>query len=98
MFEHGDIDLSSVKYFVIDEADEMLDHGFGPDVKELASKMPEARVTMMFSATFPETVQDLAKEVLKKKYTFATIGVVGSVNVQVKQEILEVIQIVQIII
>jgi len=91
MVEHGDIDLAAVKYLVIDEADRMLDQGFGPDVEDLASKMPKERISLMFSATFPDDVQQLSRTVLRKEYLFATVGTVGSTNVQIKQEILEVI-------
>lgn len=48
------IDLSHVKYFIIDEADRMLDIGFVPQLQEIEDSLPQERETAMFSATFPE--------------------------------------------
>ena len=44
MMEHGDIDLKSVKYLVLDEADRMLDDGFGPDIEAIVKDMNKERV------------------------------------------------------
>lgn len=43
MLEHGDIDLNSVKYLVLDEADRMLDEGFGPDIEKIVENMNKER-------------------------------------------------------
>ncbi len=59
------IDLSRVEYFVLDEADRMLDMGFIKDVKKIISKVPTNRQTMLFSATLPKTILDLSKSILK---------------------------------
>ena len=81
------MDLSRVKYFVIDEADRMMDQGFGPEVEKIVSNnLPESRISLMFSATFPDDVQQLSQHVMRPNYFFVTIGIVGSTNVQVKQE------------
>jgi len=55
------LDLSHVKSLVLDEADEMLDLGFLPDVERLLSKTPETRQTMLFSATMPAAIIALAR-------------------------------------
>ncbi|MGH3330024.1 MAG: DEAD/DEAH box helicase [Nocardioidaceae bacterium] len=55
------LDLSHVKVLVLDEADEMLDLGFLPDVERLLSKTPETRQTMLFSATMPGAIVALAR-------------------------------------
>jgi superfamily II DNA/RNA helicase len=55
------LDLSHVKVLVLDEADEMLDLGFLPDVQKLLSKTPETRQTMLFSATMPAAIVSLAR-------------------------------------
>ncbi len=55
------LDLSHVKSVVLDEADEMLDLGFLPDVEKLLSKTPETRQTMLFSATMPAAIIALAR-------------------------------------
>jgi superfamily II DNA/RNA helicase len=56
------LDLSHVKVMVLDEADEMLDLGFLPDVEKLLSRTPELRQTMLFSATMPSAVVSLARK------------------------------------
>jgi superfamily II DNA/RNA helicase len=55
------LDLSHVKSLVLDEADEMLDLGFLPDVERLLAKTPETRQTMLFSATMPGAIVALAR-------------------------------------
>ena len=61
----GSADLSRVSFFVLDEADRMLDMGFAEDIKMIASKLPESCQTIMFSATMPEKIEELAKTLLK---------------------------------
>ncbi|MDD4496274.1 MAG: DEAD/DEAH box helicase [Eubacteriales bacterium] len=58
------IDLSSVEFFVLDEADRMLDMGFMPDVKRIMSKLPEKRQTLLFSATIPAEITKLSNTIL----------------------------------
>jgi superfamily II DNA/RNA helicase len=59
------LDLSHVHAVVLDEADEMLDLGFLPDVEKLLSKTPETRQTMLFSATMPSAIVTLARRHLR---------------------------------
>ena len=54
------IRLDRVEVFVLDEADRMLDMGFIPDVKRIAALLPKQRQTMLFSATMPQTIQQLS--------------------------------------
>jgi ATP-dependent RNA helicase RhlE len=63
--EHGFIHLDEIEIFVLDEADCMLDMGFINDVRKIVAKMPEKHQTLMFSATMPKEIENLAKELLK---------------------------------
>lgn len=58
------IDLSGIEIFVLDEADRMLDMGFIHDVKKVIAKLPRRRQTLLFSATMPEEIEELADSLL----------------------------------
>ena len=60
----GGIDLSKVQYFILDEADRMLDMGFFDDIMQIVKHLPAERQTLMFSATMPPKIQQLAKAIL----------------------------------
>ena len=60
----GNVDLSQVSFFVLDEADRMLDMGFSEDIMTIAKKLPKTCQTVMFSATMPKKIEDLAKTLL----------------------------------
>ena len=61
----GNVDLSKVSFFILDEADRMLDMGFSEDIKTIAAKLPKTCQTIMFSATMPQKIEELAKTLLK---------------------------------
>ena len=61
----GNVDLSKVSFFILDEADRMRDMGFSEDIKTIAAKLPKTCQTIMFSATMPEKIEELAKTLLK---------------------------------
>lgn len=57
-------DTSAVEHFILDEADRMMDMGFYDDIMDIASKLPEKRQNLFFSATMPPKIRDLCNEVL----------------------------------
>ena len=61
----GNVDLSKVSFFVLDEADRMLDMGFYDDIMQIVKHLPKQRQTIMFSATMPRKIQDLARTILR---------------------------------
>ena len=60
----GYVDLSRVSYFILDEADRMLDMGFYDDIMQIVKYLPKERQTIMFSATMPAKIQQLANTIL----------------------------------
>lgn len=60
----GYVDLSKVSYFILDEADRMLDMGFYEDIMQIVKYLPKERQTIMFSATMPTKIQQLANTIL----------------------------------
>lgn len=60
------VSLRDIRYFVLDEADRMLDMGFIHDVKKIISRLPESRQTLFFSATMPQDIAQLAQSILKR--------------------------------
>lgn len=60
----GGIDLSRTSFFVLDEADRMLDMGFSDDILQIEKALPKERQTILFSATMPEKIVELAKTIM----------------------------------
>ncbi len=60
----GLIDLSRVQYFILDEADRMLDMGFFDDIMQIVNELPKRRQTMLFSATMPPKILEMSKSIL----------------------------------
>lgn len=73
---HGILKLQSIKHFVIDEVDEMMDLGFRPQLLRIFSLLPKRRQNLMFSATMPTTVENLIAEYFEfaKKIEIAPHG------------------------
>jgi ATP-dependent RNA helicase RhlE len=65
----GTIDLSRIEVLVLDEADQMFDMGFLPDIRRILRHLPRQRQTLLFSATMPEEIRALAREVLSEPVT-----------------------------
>ncbi|HUS31239.1 MAG TPA: DEAD/DEAH box helicase [Kofleriaceae bacterium] len=72
--ERGALQLAKIDAVVLDEADEMLDMGFREDLERLLGAMPEERRTLMFSATIPPPIAQLAKRYQKKALRIAATG------------------------
>jgi ATP-dependent RNA helicase DeaD len=70
----GSIDLSKLKAVVLDEADEMLDLGFREDLEFILGQAPETRQTMMFSATVPRSIANLAKNYQNDAIRVSTVA------------------------
>ncbi|MDF2523355.1 MAG: box helicase domain protein [Clostridiales bacterium] len=74
------INLSSIKLFVLDEADRMLDMGFLHDVKKIISLLPTIRQTLLFSATMPPNIKSLVERILIEPIKVAVTPVSSTVN------------------
>lgn len=90
----GSADLSKVKYLVLDEADRMLDKGFEQDIKDIIQPMPVSRrQTVMFTATWPKSVRDLAASFMNSPVT-VTIGGDPSADPRANTRIKQVVEVV----
>jgi len=90
MLNKRKLELSETKYIVLDEADRMLDMGFSTEMKLFIAKcLNPDRQIMMYSATFPDEIQRMAAEYMKKDYVFVAIGIIGSANPDITQEVLD---------
>ena len=66
LISQGFITLKDIKYFVLDEADQMLDMGFIHDIKKIITKLPAKRQSLFFSATMPSSIVELSNKILGK--------------------------------
>ena len=85
--DRGKVRLGQTSFLVLDEADRMLDMGFEPQIRDIVDKMPDresGRQTLMFSATFPTPIQQLAQDFLRD-YIFICVGKVGAAAETVTQ-------------
>ncbi len=80
------IDLQEIRFFVLDEADRMLDMGFIHDVKKIITKLPAKRQSLFFSATMPLEIQKLAATILVKPVKVEIVPVIATTNL-IKQSL-----------
>jgi ATP-dependent RNA helicase RhlE len=66
LMNQGFISLRDIEYFVLDEADRMLDMGFIHDIRKIIAQLPEKRQSLFFSATMPKNIVDLSRQILHK--------------------------------
>jgi len=89
--EEEALDLGQTQVLVLDEADRMLDMGFIPSVRQIVAKMPKQRQTVLFSATWPPSVEALGAELTNaKQLVHVTVGSAGEVpkaNEKIRQEV-----------
>jgi ATP-dependent RNA helicase RhlE len=81
--------LNRVEYLVLDEADRMLDMGFINDIRKIVAKLPTARQTLLFSATMPKDIADLAQAMLRDPARVA-VTPVSSTAERIVQRIIQV--------
>ena len=74
------VDLSNIEIFVLDEADRMLDMGFLNDVKKIVRWIPEKKQTLLFSATMPPEIRDIADNVLRDPISISVTPVSSAVD------------------
>ena len=82
----GLLDLSNIEIFVLDEADRMLDMGFVHDVKKVIAKLPRQRQNLMFSATMPKEIEQLAAGILHDP-AFVKVDPVSSTVDRIRQSL-----------
>jgi len=74
LYKKGKIDVFNPEIVVLDEADEMLDMGFLEEIKEIFEYIPQNRQTLLFSATMPEPIKELANSILYKPEFVSVVG------------------------
>lgn len=89
LIERGALEVSKIKYLVIDEADEMLNMGFIDQVKDIIKKLPKKKLTLLFSATLPEEILELSSTYMKEPINIE-IKAKSSVTDRIKQVYYEV--------
>jgi ATP-dependent RNA helicase RhlE len=83
------VSFGNLKYFVLDEADRMLDSGFIHDIKKIASKLPSQKQTLLFSATMPETIRNLSRNILRNPVSIS-VTPVSSTAEKIEQSVYHV--------
>ncbi|TXI18361.1 MAG: ATP-dependent RNA helicase DbpA, partial [Roseateles sp.] len=88
--ERDTLDLSALNTLVLDEADRMLDMGFLDDIKAVVRRAPAKRQTLLFSATFPEGVTDIAAKFMREPQTVKVAGASSAAASSIRQIAYEV--------
>ena len=88
--QRGKVDLSNLRFLVLDEADRMLDMGFESQIRGIVEghTMNKDRTTLMFSATFPREIRNLARDFLKPNHIFLKIGMIGGTTTDITQKVM----------
>lgn len=86
LLAQGAMNMDICRYFVLDEADRMLDMGFDEDVRKIINRFKRPRQTVLFSATMPQKFQDFAKSTLVSPLLI-NVGRAGAANLDVIQEV-----------
>ncbi|ADV46511.1 DEAD/DEAH box helicase [Nitratifractor salsuginis] len=85
LYQKGKIDVFNPEVVVLDEADEMLDMGFLDDVREIFEYIPQNRQTLLFSATMPDPIKELADTLLYEPEFISVVGEETTKNVDIEQ-------------
>ena len=85
LYQKGKIDVFNPEVVVLDEADEMLDMGFLDDVREIFDYIPQNRQTLLFSATMPEPIKELADTLLYEPEFISVVGDETTKNIDIEQ-------------
>jgi len=85
LYKKGKIDVFNPEIVVLDEADEMLDMGFLEEIKEIFEYIPQNRQTLLFSATMPEPIKELASNILYKPKFLSVVGDEETTNNVIEQ-------------
>ncbi|CAO3590197.1 unnamed protein product [Absidia cylindrospora] len=91
LINEGYCDLSEISFMVLDEADRMLDDGFEKNIRDIMDYTPKGRQTLMFSATWPESVRKLANEYLSNPMRIS----IGSTDLAASQNVTQIVQVVE---
>ncbi len=95
LYKKGKIDSFNPEIIVLDEADEMLDMGFLEEIKEIFEYIPQNRQTLLFSATIPEPIKELANDILTNPQFISVVGEDESTTNNVIEQFYYVIEEVQ---
>ncbi|SIQ42261.1 Superfamily II DNA and RNA helicase [Shewanella morhuae] len=85
--QQSHIALSVIKYLVFDEADRLLEMGFWPDIQKLLALMPKARQTLLFSATFPPALEQVASQLLNHSAQRIEAQQLNSVVAEIEEQL-----------
>eukprot|EP01087_Luapelamoeba_hula_P008778 TRINITY_DN221_c0_g1_i1.p1 TRINITY_DN221_c0_g1~~TRINITY_DN221_c0_g1_i1.p1 ORF type:complete len:594 (-),score=127.11 TRINITY_DN221_c0_g1_i1:23-1699(-) len=90
LMQEGAVSLANVSYLILDEADRMLDLGFEPDIRKIVAGITQQRQTLMFSATWPTTIQQLAAEFLSRPVRVS----IGSEDLVASHSVTQIVEVV----